>query len=46
MEPWQYRCTGSFNRENARSDVPASRRYSFSVEIKREKERAGGMVTS
>src|SRR5213596_2918717 len=41
MEPRQSRCVGSVNRESAVSYVAASRCYSFSSKVKRQKERAG-----
>ena len=41
MERWQARRVDSVNREGVRFDAPAYECCSFSVEVKREKERAG-----
>src|SRR5207247_604438 len=41
MERWQARRVDSVNREGVRVDAPACGCCSFSVEVKREKERAG-----
>src|SRR5213592_602561 len=41
MEPWQARRVDSVKREGVRFDAPACGCCSFSVEVKREKERAG-----